>query len=282
MDKADEYILGYRRQEQIRLQAQARQLAGESRWLFEQIPLPENPRIVEIGCGPQGCLEILSNRAGPSGRVVGVDRSEEAVALAKEWISASKLANVEVRVKDARNTELPRASFDLVTARLVLVNVPEPEQIVAEAAALLKPGGWLALHEADYVSFLCDPPCAAWDALMELFRRYAVHNGIDPYIGRRMPRMLREVARLVDIAVRPIVHVYPIDHERRFIAVDFAENVADRLVDQKLVSGRDVSSLLASLRNHLSDPDTLVISHLFFQAWGRKRHAADGFGQAQE
>lgn len=276
MGSADEYMLGYRREEQIRLQAQARQLAGESRWMFQQIPLPDDPRIVEIGCGPQGCLEILSGRAGPSGRVIGVDRSEDAVALARDWVSASNLANVEVWVKDARNTELPRASFDLVAARLVLVNVPEPEQIVAEAAALLKPGGWLALHEADYVSFLCDPPCAAWDTLMGLFKRYAEHNGIDPHIGRRLPRMLREVARLVEISVRPIVHVYPVDHERRFIAADFAENVAERLVDQKLAGAREISSLLTRLRSHLNDPDTLVVSHLFFQAWGRKPADAAG------
>ncbi|UJB18758.1 MULTISPECIES: methyltransferase domain-containing protein [Lysobacter] len=270
MENADTYMLGYRREEQIRLQAQAKQLAGESRWLFQQIPLPEGAHVVEIGCGPQGCLEMLSNRVGPSGWVIGVDRSEEAVALARNFILASNLQNVEVMVRNARNTELPRASFDLVTARLVLVNVPEPEQIVAEAAALLKPGGWLALHEADYVSFLCDPPCVAWDALMELFGRYAEQAGIDSYVGRRMPRMLREVAHLVDITVRPIVHVYPIDHERRFIAADFAENLAGRLVEQRLIGEQEISLLLTSLRSHLSDPDTLVVSHLFFQAWGRK------------
>ena len=31
-----------------------------------------------------------------------------------------------------------------------------------------------------------------------------------------------------------------------------------------------VSALKTSLRRHIEDPDTLVVSHLFFQAWGRK------------
>ena len=113
-------------------------------------------------------------------------------------------------------------------------------------------------------------------SIMGLFKRYAEHNGIDPHIGRRLPRMLREVARLVEISVRPIVHVYPVDHERRFIAADFAENVAERLVDQKLAGAREISSLLTRLRSHLNDPDTLVVSHLFFQAWGRKPADAAG------
>src|ERR1700722_4889706 len=54
----DEYFLGYRRAEQERLQAQARQLGDEARWLFDQIGVPEGSKVVEIGCGPSGCLEI--------------------------------------------------------------------------------------------------------------------------------------------------------------------------------------------------------------------------------
>ena len=55
------------------------------------------------------------------------------VDLARKLTSERGLKNVEVLCRDARCTELPRATFDLATARLVLVNVPEPPQIVAEA-----------------------------------------------------------------------------------------------------------------------------------------------------
>jgi SAM-dependent methyltransferase len=98
------------------------------------------------------------------------------------------LANVEVLCRDARSTELPRGSFDFVTARLVLVNVPNPEQIVAEAVALARPGGWVAFHEADWIAHVCDPPSNAWTTLVELFVRYS--EGQDRSIHRsRMPRL---------------------------------------------------------------------------------------------
>ena len=99
-------------------------------------------RVVEIGCGPQGCLDLLAERVGSRGSVVGVERGEDAVDLARRFARERGLANVELSHADARATGLPRGSFDLATARLVLVNVPDPEEIVAEMVALVRPGGW--------------------------------------------------------------------------------------------------------------------------------------------
>lgn len=251
------------------MQQQAQQLAHESAWLFDQIRVTRNARVVEIGCGPQGCLELLSERVGPSGSVVGVERSADAVALARKLASERSLHNVEVLERDARRTGLPRASFDLAAARLVLVNVPQPEEIVAEAAALVRPGGCVAFHEADYVSHVCDPPLEASTTLVDLLKSYSEKNGIDPFIGRKLPRLLRD-AGLIEVRVNPIIHVYPPGHGRRNILLDFAENLTERILAQKLVGERELSDMKAILRQHLANPDTLVVSHLFFQAWGRK------------
>jgi ubiquinone/menaquinone biosynthesis C-methylase UbiE len=269
MTEADQYVLGYRQAEQRRLQQQAQQLAHESSWLFDQTGMARGARVVEIGCGPHGCLELLSERVGPSGSVVGVERSADAVALARKLVLERGLGNVEVLEGDARSTGLPRASFDLATARLVLVNVPHPEQIVAEAVALVRPGGWVAFHEADYVSHICDPPLDAWTNLVGLLETYSENNGIDPFIGRKLPRLLRD-AGLTEVRVNPIIHIYPPGHGRRNILLDFAENLSERILAQRLVGERELTDMKVTLGRHLANPDTLVVSHLFFQAWGRK------------
>jgi hypothetical protein len=62
---------------------------------------------------------------------------------------------------------------------LVLVNVPEPEKIVAEMAALVKKGGAVALHEADWCAHICDPPLPAWDRLIEALVCYSKAKGMD-------------------------------------------------------------------------------------------------------
>jgi len=269
MAHIDQYLLGYRQAEQEQLQRQAEMLGDEARGLFDRIGVFAGARVVEIGCGPQGTLKLLAERVGPRGTVTGVERSEEAVLLAREFVVDHKLDNVDVIHSDGRKTGLPRGAFDLATVRSVLVNVPQPEQIVAEMAELVRPGGIVALYESDYSGFICDPPLPAWDEVIDLLRTYSSRNGIDPFIGRKISRLLRE-AGLIDIQVVPIVRNSPQGHVHRTLLPHFAENLRERLVAQKIVGNDELDDLISKLRCHLDDPHTLVMGGLFFQAWGRR------------
>jgi ubiquinone/menaquinone biosynthesis C-methylase UbiE len=269
MTEPDQYLLGYRGAEQDRLERQALELAEDSAWLFRQVGLAPGQSVVEIGCGPRGCLDMLADAVGPTGSVIGVERSEDAFARAQTVIADRGLANVAVRCGDGRNTGLPRGGFDLVTSRLVLVNVPQPEELVAEAVAMTKPGGAVALHEAVWPVCTYDPPLDEWDRLYDIVRAYADLNGIDLFIGRRVARLLREHG-LIDIGSKAITHLYPIDHGRRMIALDFVENLSGRFVEQNLIDSDELSELKAALKRHLENPDTFAISNLYVLAWGRK------------
>jgi SAM-dependent methyltransferase len=264
-----EYFLGHSSVEQKRLQQQAGELAEESAWLFDQIGIAQGWRVVEIGCGPRGCLELLSSRVGPTGFVTGVELSDNAVQLALQFLSERRINNVEVRQGNAAATDLPRERFDLATARLVLVNIPEPDKVVSEMAALVRNGGVVALHEADWSAHVCDPPLPAWDRLKQALVSYSEAKGIDLNIGRRVARMLRN-AGLIDIRVNPLIHVYGPDHSRRPILLQFANNLRDRLVAEGFICEAEFADCVSSLEQHLSAPETLVVSHLFIQAWGRK------------
>jgi ubiquinone/menaquinone biosynthesis C-methylase UbiE len=266
---ADQYFLGHGPAEQRRLQRQAEQLAGEAAWLLDRVGPLEGRRAVELGTGPRGYLDALSERVGWTGTVVGVERSADAVALARLLVARRGLANVQLLHGDARSTRLPGASFDLAIARLVLVNVPRPEQIVAEAVRLTRPGGTVAFHEADALSEACDPPHPAWTRLRDLLNRYAALNDIDPFVGRRLPRLLRD-AGLADINAHPIVHTHEPGHPRRTLLPDFVDNLGERLIANGLTTAHELDRLQAQLRRHLQDPHTLDISQIYIQAWGHK------------
>jgi hypothetical protein len=135
--------------------------------------------------------------------------------------------------------------------------------------ALVRPGGWVAFHEADWMAYVCDPPSDAWSAFVQLFVTYSEKNGIDPFIGRKLPRLLRE-AGVEDVQVNPLIHVYPPGHPRRSIILDFAENLTERVLAENLIGERKLADLKTGIRLHLDDPGTLVVSHLWIQAWGRK------------
>ena len=267
VSEPDRYFLGYREAEQDRLQRQALELADDSAWLFDRVGVSSGQSVVEVGCGPRGCLDLLAARVGPTGVVIGVEPSDEAVSRAREYVAAQGLNNVDVRVGDGRDTGLDRDAFDVVTTRLVLVNVPRPDELVAEAVAIARPGGVVAYHEVTWPLHILDPPLDAWDRLSEIFHAYADRHSVDFYIGRRVARLLREHG-LLDVEANAISRIYPIGHARRMLAVDFIANLRDRFIDEGLVEVDELDALTAALLQHLEDTNTMVISNLFIQAWG--------------
>ena len=145
MPRRDQYFLGHSSEERRRLQQQARELAGDSIWLFEQVPLSVGPRVVEIGCGPQGCLEILSDRVGPTGSVIGIDFVPDMIARATTSAAAAGLSNV--RFLEGMIEALPLAdeSVDVVISNGVVNLSPRKARVLAEAFRVLRAGGRLAI-----------------------------------------------------------------------------------------------------------------------------------------
>ena len=264
----DKYLLGRAEAEEIRLKRQIANLAPDSDAQFDVLGIKPGEHVVDLGCGPGGTLHLLAKRVGRTGSVLGIERSPHFVEQARRFTADHGLSQVEVREGDAYDTGLPRASFDGAHMRLVLVNVPEPERMVHEMVSLVRPGGWFASFEADFLPHICDPPLPAWARLIEIYKAYSTRQGIDLFVGRRTHRLFRD-AGVTDIRVDAVMHVYPPGHDRRPILRDFINNVRDRLVDGAFVTQLELERDMKALEDHLSRPDVLVTSHMFFRVSGR-------------
>ncbi|TKT82893.1 methyltransferase domain-containing protein [Aquamicrobium sp. LC103] len=268
MAEPDTYLLGRAEAEEARLKGQIANLAPDSDAQLDRIGIRPGERVVDLGCGPGGVLHLLGKRVGHTGSVLGIERSPHFVDLARRFAAGHGLTQVEVREGDAYDTGLPRASFDGAHMRLVLVNVPQPERIVREMVSLVRPGGWVASFEADYLAHLCDPSLPAWSRLLEAYGAYSEAQGIDLHVGRRTHRLFRD-AGVEDIHVDAILHVYPPGHDRRPILRDFINNVRGGLLEGGFIAQADLDRDIEALERHLADPEVLVTSHIFFRLVGR-------------
>lgn len=266
--RQDKYLLGRGPAEEARLKRQIANLAPDSDAQFERIGIKPGERVIDLGCGPGGVLHLLGKRVGVTGSVLGLERSPHFVDMARRFVADNALPQVEVREGDAYDTGLERGSFDGAHMRLVLVNVPEPQRIVREMVALVRPGGWVASFEADFVAHFCDPALPAWERLLNAYIAYSAAQGIDLFIGRRTHRLFHE-AGLTDIHVDAVYHVYPLGHDRRPMLYEFVNNVREKMIDQGFIAQYDLETDMAALETHLADPDVLVTSHTFFRVSGR-------------
>lgn len=185
------YSLGSSPAERDRLRRQSAELRDHSALLLDRVGVAEGWRAIDLGCGPSGILDLLADRIGPAGRVVGLDLEPANVALARELAAERGLANVEVMQGDAHRTGLPSASYDLVHARTLLINIPDPAAVVAEMVRLARPGGWVAVLEPDGGGSVCYPAHPAWDRLTQIFFSAQQLDGADTFIGRRLPELFR-------------------------------------------------------------------------------------------
>ncbi|MDR2986967.1 MAG: methyltransferase domain-containing protein [Nocardiopsaceae bacterium] len=269
MDAGAVYALGSSEGETARLKRQADELTPDSHALLDRVGLLPGQRVIDLGCGPRGTLELLAERVSPGGQVVGVDADPGHTAMAAEYAAACGLTGVEVITADARRTGLASGSFDLVHTRAVLINVPEPEQVVAEMVRLARPGGWVVAMEPDTEYALCYPPDPAFTRLCEIFPVVASHTGADPHVGRRVPELFRH-AGLQDIAVDATARVYPPGNSRRTLRLDLLRAMRPRVLELGLASETELDELDAAARAHLGNSDTIVMPDLFFLVSARK------------
>src|SRR6188474_2390596 len=135
------YPLGGTQTELERLLIQAKAYEPQANWLLDQIGVQRGWRAVDIGCGPIGILNLLSQRVGTRGAVIGLEREQRFVEMARAEVAKRGLGNVTIVQADAINTGLEKGSFDLVHERLVLINVSAREAFLMEMLSLLRPGG---------------------------------------------------------------------------------------------------------------------------------------------
>jgi ubiquinone/menaquinone biosynthesis C-methylase UbiE len=266
------YVLGASTAEKQRLVMQTEMFKPEARWMLDQIGVARGWWTIDVGCGPLGILDLLAERTGPGAEVIGLERDPDMIDFGRELMAERRLSSVEMIQGDARNTEMPRESFDLAHARLLLVNLPDPEEVVAELASIARPGGWVALEEVDWVSWMCDPIHPAWTRLVEINADIWRRRGMNVNIGRSLPRLLTQ-AGLTDVQYKTHTPVYRHTDTYQYLLLAFSKINRAEMIEKGYATEAEYTELTDSLRAHLSKPATFVTGSLFCQSWGRRvRH----------
>lgn len=260
------YPIESRKGEIERLHMQADAVAPDATVMLDRIGVGAGWQCLDLGCGPRGVTDLLSERVGPTGRVVGIDKDEQFIAHGR----AHAPANVEFRRGDVYDTGLPAGAFDLVHMRFVASTAGDPDALLREAVRLARPGGVVALQEPDAETLDCYPPHPAWGRLKTAMLGAFAGVGADVYLARRLHTLMAQ-AGLDDIHYRPFLLGLRCGDPMADHLPATVESLRGTILKLGLLSEAEIPGLLAQCRAHLRDPGTVVRSFMVAQAWGRKK-----------
>jgi ubiquinone/menaquinone biosynthesis C-methylase UbiE len=115
-----------------------------SEWIVDQIDPQPGQTVLELAGGPGETGFLAAARLGTEGRLICSDLVPAMVEAARRGAAERGLDNVECRVLDAQQIDLPDGSVDGVLSRFGLMLMPEQQRAITEVRRVLRPGGRFA------------------------------------------------------------------------------------------------------------------------------------------
>ncbi|MFI7510535.1 class I SAM-dependent methyltransferase [Micromonospora aurantiaca] len=235
-------------------------LDPSTRRILTEAGLAPGWNITDVGAGAGTLTTWLSDQVAPGGHVTAVDLDPRHIPTGP---------NITVRAGDIRHLKLD-GSQQAVVARLVLMHLPEREQVVAQMMEALAPGGVLVVADWDctWRDLIRHSPSPRATKLIEKFHdgllAFGQSRGADMGWAKRAPEaMLR--AGLVD------VESYIDSRSWRGgtgICLLHRSNSLQR--EAELLAAGMTRDELTELRQVLMDPDLVMSGYLMHTTVGRR------------
>ena len=147
--------------------------------------LVSGQQLLDVGCGPGTITLDLAARVAP-GAVVALDREPAVLAEVERLASERGATNVSTTTGDVYALDFADGAFDVVHAHQVLQHLSDPIAALREMRRVTRPGGVVAVRDADYAAMTWYPAEPRLDRWLELYRQVARSNGAEPDAGRRL------------------------------------------------------------------------------------------------
>jgi ubiquinone/menaquinone biosynthesis C-methylase UbiE len=119
-------------------------LGAATEIMLQMAHVSEGKNVLDVAAGAGEQSVTAAKKVGSTGHVLATDISPNILAYARKLAKESGVQNIETRVMDGEQLDLPDATFDAVISRVGLIYFPDQQKALREMLRVLKPGGMIA------------------------------------------------------------------------------------------------------------------------------------------
>ncbi len=221
--------------------------------------------VLDLGCGPGTITVELAERVAP-GPVVGIDASAEALDTAEARVARSPATTCWLVRGDVHALSLPDASVDVAHAHQLLQHLRDPIAALTEMRRVLRPGGVVAVRDADYGAMAWSPPDPLLDRWLDLYHQITMRRGVQPDAGRHLAGWVRE-AGFTSVEASTSCWTFATADRRAWWGESWAERVtasayAQHAVELELAGPEELEAIAGAFRRWARcDRGVFVVPH---------------------
>ncbi|TFK38915.1 S-adenosyl-L-methionine-dependent methyltransferase [Crucibulum laeve] len=240
---------------------------------FAPIEDTQPRRILELGCG-SGAWAIDAASNFSKAEVIAVDINPIPPRPLPKNLTFMKLNLL-------KPLPFKKCSFDIIHARMVMMHLPQVEEVLQRVFDLLRPGGYIILEDPDNEDLndegIPRGPVGK-EHLSTILNTLMQSLGAQPCIGRDHKKILESSGYFDDITVKKVcIPITPVEeakkgspeaklgHSWKESWKTLAEALPARYSDQGLT--KDVVNTFLTT---IDDPNSHIVTALYF-SWGRKK-----------
>lgn len=240
----------------------------ESLLFINQVSLPKNALVLDVGCGIGEMTIMLAKKIGSQGKVIAIDKSQEQIDIAKASAKKRGILNIEFIVDDAKNLINYQESIDVIYSRLMLVHQKNPNVFFKHYLKAVKTGGLIVCEEPITSSSICFPKSIAFDQHLSLYLKMGNEHGLNFDIGSSLHSIFQKNNTPI-LSYRKIQNTFS-ESKCKKIAYLRTLECEDVYLKNKYISKSNLSKTLRELLILSENKSQIVSGVEMVQILGRK------------
>jgi ubiquinone/menaquinone biosynthesis C-methylase UbiE len=268
-ESGQQYVLGSDTEELARLDRQAALIERPTRQLLQAAGLGAGMHVLDLGSGLGHVARLAGELVGPTGSVLGIDRSREALAVARERTERAGMTHVTFAEGDV-TTWRASQPFDAIVGRLLLFHVADPSAVVRHHVDNLRPGGLLLAIDYDNGGSRAEPPVELVAATLRLIEAAFRAAGAWPRVGARLGLLLDEAGfeRVTTFGVQ--AYLSPRDPSGPALLAGVLRSLAPAVVCHGIATAEqlELTTLERRMGDAIRDANAVIVPPAVVGAWG--------------